>query len=983
MKSWTPYHFFTKKDVVPYISNLNFESFDTQDSKGTKNFKKEQLDLSDSSTACAFQGKLFFGDESGLLTIIQDPSAEAQQMQYPNEGSPEKIIEMRSYENSQGILIASFASYKEESIEKKKLIFRFTNPEKNNEYSRIEIDLQDENYYPYFLTMTNDSKYFAFTPDKTTIQIFIIPPITSKKAISEIKMDQKLTSNITNLLFAIYNNKPTLYYTTENFVGAFVQEGMVSSFKSILFPNVKSVNTPFSTIDEKQRLVLCHDNKILFYNPQGKEEKSHDLEKDIKLSRIFWYKTYLVGISDVLTNLYLKIYELDAHCIFGSSKFGKIRDFFLFEWGSIILLRNDKKAISILSEYPNEQKINLLCNSSKQYDIALKIAEKYNISPESKAEILRQSAATKLQKKDYEGAINTYIETIDYLEPSNVITSFLEPQLACYLVKYLEALNQKNREDSLHTILRFNCYVKLNDIKSIEQIVNQCQIDSTLAESFDAEAAVDVLANSHPIYQVQKEANDQQTIDSFTQQAINLAKSAKLYETYCKLLAKNENYEQIKNYIPSIPRYRAQKILQELGEEMLSKLNEIQQQEFTDVISNMYIDEFHKNPKTSLKPDKVYSIFLQYPNLEKRFYQSLIDKKIRLSTKLWNRAVTVWISEDLEHLRTTILKNKDAQYEDEYALVALQLAYEPVKSFLDQFRKYKSDLKQSEKESTKKPEKQPWMNEFDKDKAEKLDKYFKECLIVIYERRHSYRLILKLVKKKSFLKVCKSYQKQDPHIWVEATKMIIKSDGKDKEKFIDYALKNNKIQLKDVLSSSKISDNKFKIIQNFTEVEFTRLAEEIEQKQKKLDKLDEEIDKKEEKITKLSTKCMHFRQTTCHNCGEPLTSPARFFKCGHAFHVSCLGDEPNFCPTCSNNHRANAGMRVQYMNTSEQPPDFLKEIHSKNSLSNIMNILQSNISQGVMEKNQESTKKQIISFYNRCIGNEDEDENQTDETTPI
>ena len=82
----------------------------------------------------------------------------------------------------------------------------------------------------------------------------------------------------------------------------------------------------------------------------------------------------------------------------------------------------------------------------QNFDLAKKVAESAKIPEELIGEIVKEHADKLFQQKKYDEAILQYIDTIGFLNPSYVIQKFLKvKQLDC-LIRYLEVLIRKEKE---------------------------------------------------------------------------------------------------------------------------------------------------------------------------------------------------------------------------------------------------------------------------------------------------------------------------------------------------------------------------------------------------------------------------------------------------------------------------------------------------------------------------------------------------------
>lgn len=108
-----------------------------------------------------------------------------------------------------------------------------------------------------------------------------------------------------------------------------------------------------------------------------------------------------------------------------------------------VFIENDNgiKQILKLKEKENKEKFDTFYKKSF-FDIAYDYAKNLNYDKKKISEISRRHASHLYEKEDYANAIQQYILTISYLEPSYVIQLFLDGSKLDYLILYLEALHK-------------------------------------------------------------------------------------------------------------------------------------------------------------------------------------------------------------------------------------------------------------------------------------------------------------------------------------------------------------------------------------------------------------------------------------------------------------------------------------------------------------------------------------------------------------
>jgi len=148
------------------------------------------------------------------------------------------------------------------------------------------------------------------------------------------------------------------------------------------------------------------------------------------------------------------------------------------EKDAVFMLVRDKNgllAVHQLIEMEHNLKIQNLLKKS-MFSEAQSIALSAKFPREIYAEICKEHADQQYyQKKDYDKALDQYLDTIGYLNPSYVIQRYIEVQQLPNLIRYLERLietptvsaksmqniNTMGDYNKDYTALLLNCYVKM------------------------------------------------------------------------------------------------------------------------------------------------------------------------------------------------------------------------------------------------------------------------------------------------------------------------------------------------------------------------------------------------------------------------------------------------------------------------------------------------------------------------------------------
>mmetsp|Transcript_2451 Transcript_2451/g.3570 ORF Transcript_2451/g.3570 Transcript_2451/m.3570 type:complete len:1179 (+) Transcript_2451:58-3594(+) len=179
------------------------------------------------------------------------------------------------------------------------------------------------------------------------------------------------------------------------------------------------------------------------------------------------------------TESIFKLYNPELSIITHTSVVSKkaIVEHIMKEWGFIFLIvRDTESRMNMLTEKNLTTQYKKLV-TSKQFDKAEMIIHARNKSLLPK---LNEAIGDHYFKyKQYSSAIDYYIRTLGYVQPSTIIHKFLSAQKIKELAHYLEALHDKARMGGRKkqpvskelTTLLLNCYTKLNNVQAIDKFI--------------------------------------------------------------------------------------------------------------------------------------------------------------------------------------------------------------------------------------------------------------------------------------------------------------------------------------------------------------------------------------------------------------------------------------------------------------------------------------------------------------------------------
>ena len=983
-------------------------------------FKREEIKLPQGispnvNTAAYFQGRIALGHENGKVTYIVDENTVKS-----TQVTQEPIIKIASTPNSQ---IFYSASKSRNSNLVTISAMKIVGQEQNNQdmfdiIASTELYLENGQKIHYFKT-NDDGNVLILCTDLRTVQVF---KTDLKKETLTLSNTYQVRNDITNLIFTVdFSLKPVIFITTEAGVSVLRMTKIMKQFEFVEFPGTGPVHHRMSTLVSPGIIATCipttsteqgdaHKDKksvILFFNRDGLYTSAtyQSFIIDEIPEKIIWYRNYLVARIKKKSQ-FIRIFDRSLHSTIARESFTSI-DYLFNIWGSLIILTDipktpanyvppetesteEEKLVNIkiirLQEFDNEKKIANF-TSKYQFENALQICKMNSMSPEIEAEIHRQHGDFRLERfKDYEGAVEQYKQAIKYIPPSYVTTKFLEPQLAQYLVKYLEALHDEGLETRLHTTLRFNCYTKLRDTEALSKIVDECikeASDNKEEPSFDIDAAVNVLSSG-----------------GYIDKAITIAKAYHKWDIYCTMLARKNNYAAIFEALKTMPTTAAQRNINTYGTSILEDAS--MKSDFTDFVAQACIDgltnsadEAFSSTISALKsnislsnpsllansgqnyaetdnsqnqsskkivPDDVYAIFIQDPQMEFRFYRKIIKQDASiLSQPLWNRSITLCLSLCKTKI-TKIIEHPQAKYLDEFAEIAIDLEEEKISGRRKKYKQLTKDLKT--KPDTPVPD---WFKTYDEHKEkQELDALLKARAFV-YGKRGCYREIIAITRSKNLLSVCQKYAGRDPGIWGEAMQKALTKDHPEVcREMLQYVLQNNIIRLNELLNAmTKKTCATFDMFSNLAIEVFQELNKLINEKLVKLENADKKLEGMYEQAEQLNKEPYHIVQNRkCASCEEELAGSVRYFKCGHYFHLSCLGDEPEKCPICSNRLEDAAVRKLQRIEDMNKQDELLpKMVGADDGIDILERVLETGI---MMDDN--ITEKDVRAFYDKLFG---------------
>lgn len=496
------------------------------------------------------------------------------------------------------------------------------------------------------ITISPELKYIGFTCGN---DIYVYTsPFTARSKPWKITQDEK----ITNL---ILTDSGYVFYTTENSVTVYNLNAKDNPSQKLIATGVKP---KFAFMSENKKLHVLQDKTISIiskstYNGQDKFEiqvkpiTTDNSNYEISMfgpmgSYVYLGINYSIGGSFSVFDL-----TYDIKCFSGD--YGQKTDSVSRLWGAMII--RQKKDIYFYRELQPMAKVNIMLGR-KRFEKAIKMAKDYDLGEVSIAQTHREYGDYLFERQKYQEAINEYIATVRFTEPSYVIAKFVDPHHANLLAQYLQAI-PNDLKSKQHTTLLFNCYTKikagneLNDF--VQSLIKKANSDE---KSFDVETAVDVLKRN-----------------GYQQLAKELAKAYNKHSLYISLLYERQEYKEMLDYIKTLPGEEVQPKLQEYGTEIISKYPDGRKDliQFATDCCTKGVKFGNDETVKKVDPAALSPIFVKSPEEHFRFLYSL---KSNLNEQCWNTLIELALRTKSD-LINDLLNDPQARYTREQVIIYL------------------------------------------------------------------------------------------------------------------------------------------------------------------------------------------------------------------------------------------------------------------------------------------------------------------------
>lgn len=555
-------------------------------------------------------------------------------------------------------------------------------------------------------------------------------------------------------------------------------------------------------------------------------------------NQYFNFRPYTLTVIDVVNRFIVFTTQIEAVC----SVF--------VEFGTCYILTNDK-LLYHLDERDLQSKLSSLYKKN-MYDTAVKIAKNNKYDAEGLSGIFKQYGDHLYGKANFAGAVEQYIKTIGFLEPSYVIRRFLDSRHTQYLTDYLQSVHKEGKASTDHTTLLLNCFTRLDRIAELKVFLEQ----NNKHHNFDVDVAIRVCRKSCIV-----EALELAKINERHDSAVGILIALKLYPDAVDYIAKlsyddaEVNLMKYGNVLMAHCPDKVIGLLKKLCTDyIVKKCDEPEQDsEDNDIFAyhnSGFMDREKATPEDFIhlfSDSKQIIEYIEYliknlPTCSKVIYNSLVEQYLTL----WKVADEKVI---YEQRLVDLIKNSSQFYDDNHVLVLCQ-TYEF------------------------------WLG-----------------AMLIYEEKKLYNLIVRhhLATKDyaSLYVLCKRLGTMEPTIWLH-TLNGLKNNNQVPTTFLQEILQiiaNEKLQsplqVLGVLTAIETGPNLSSVRHYFTQI-FQKEGDIMNQDEVMAEKHRSDSQALKKNIQMLNNEPVEFRGSLCDACHQPLVLPALFFLCKHSFHQECI-----------------------------------------------------------------------------------------------
>lgn len=659
------------------------------------------------------------------------------------------------------------------------------------------------------------------------------------------------TASIRGISFKHVGKVTQIFICSDSGVFLYTIQGRDGEFKSTLDSTSGNMLTTccwLQTGHNEGYFMVGRDDAIYCYTADG---RAPCYAFDGRKVLIRWFRSHLLMVTAPLREnplnpkpYTLTVIDVVNRFIVFTTQIEAVSSVFV-EFGTCYVLLRDKTMFH-LDEKDLHSKLSSLYKKN-MFDTAVKIARNNQYDAEGLSGIFKQYGDHLYGKGNFAGAVEQYIKTIGFLEPSYVIRRFLDSRHTQFLTDYLQSVHKEGKASTDHTTLLLNCFTRLDRIPELKTF-----LENYKQNNFDIDVAIRVCRKS-----CIDEALELAKFNGKHDQAVGiLIEDFKLYGDavdYISTLSYDDAEKNLMKYGNSLMDHCPEKVVALLKKLCTDYIVKKCDEPEVDVDKDIFSYGFERERATPEDFIHLFSdsrqiieyieyLIVNLPTCSKVLYNSLIEHYLTL----WKIA-----DEKVKHEQRLVdlIKNYSQFYDDNHVLVLCK-TYEF------------------------------WLG-----------------AMLIYEEKKLYNLIVRhyLASKdfSSLYMLCKRLGTAEPTIWLN-TLNGLKNNNQVPTTFLQEILQviameklQSPLQVLGALAAIENGPNLSSVRHYFMQI-FQKEGDVMSQDEVAAEKHRQETEVLKTNINALNNEPVEFRGSLCDACHQPLNLPALFFLCKHSFHQECI-----------------------------------------------------------------------------------------------
>lgn len=592
----------------------------------------------------------------------------------------------------------------------------------------------------------------------------------------------------------------------------------------------------------------------------------------------------------------------------------------------ILIEHTDNKHIKellIYKEISSYEKLNCFYNKN-DYTTAISYAKSYplNYSDVSLSNIYKQHGDYLYSKSDFKKAIDEYIKSLPHIEPSFIISLFMDVSKINYLITYLEALITyssslpHSNTTKLYIKLLLNCYIKQKRFNKFTHFITSIAVNKD--KHFIIKNAIDICKESNQI-----------------ELAYDIAEKTKLNAVLIDILIEMKH-----DYYSAIALLSQEK-------------NILFQYDVIIKHGSLLLQAFPKEFMVLIKEVTLHFINIQ--NGIEQFVTKIKDFNVNVKHNDYLQMLTVFINKD-EYYEEYIdfILEKEVQYKQEIIHRKIELL---LMKYNNSDNSTHTQKEQCTLEIMKYIKNKKILNVIDMNYMLflfKTNKFINGIVLLCEITEQKVELLQIYMDTNQYdkiIEICDVYGDDDKNIYIQSLNYFIdkyENDNDCCEYIYTMLMKmNNKnlissIMLVEIAKKMK-GKLKFAMLKELIHGMLMKKIKEVEGDKKERDAKFDKLDKIKKEIVMLANKKVVNVKNECDLCRKEIKNEHNViaFVCLHCYHQKCVGeyleqhrkgkdyDEEIECPQCLNKNNQLTQRMRQSEEQSNDHNNFFMELKSR------------------------------------------------------